>query len=211
MYFKKGFVFAFLFVCLMWNFVFAVAVFAEPSLLEETDELKLDEDITGEIKKAPGELGEIFIEEIEEGSADDMRRGTLLPGTEMTVSSCETVMRYVDIHPSESQSLVAKRESVETGAGRIYGNDILGCAIKTGDVHMWMIPFFIRYILEFVVGLAGLVSVGVIVYGGYLYIFSAMGEEKDKGKNAIKNGIIGIVLTLTAWAIVNIVMALLTN
>lgn len=75
---------------------------------------------------------------------------------------------------------------------------------------MWMIPFFIRYVLEFIIGIAGLLAVGGVVYGGYLYLFAGLSDDKDKGKNAIKNGIIGLVLVLTAWAVVNIVIGLVT-
>ncbi|MFH1284160.1 MAG: pilin, partial [Candidatus Peregrinibacteria bacterium] len=114
------------------------------------------------------------------------------------------------------KDIIAGRETIS--AGQIYGidkdvkyTDILGCAIKTGDIKLWMVPFFIRYFLEFVIGIAGLVSVGGIIYGGYLYLFAGLSDDKDKGKSAIKNSVIGLVLTLTAWGIVNIVMALVTG
>lgn len=154
---------------------------------------------------------------------------TVLPGTTKNISDCEKIMRWVNINTEawkitydddttttteSAQDIVAKRKTVNNipgVVGDVTSLDILGCAITTGDIKMWMIPFYVRYFLEFVIGLAGLISVGALVYGGYLYLFAGLSQDKDKGKNAIKNGIIGFVLTLTAWAIVNIVMSFVTS
>jgi len=147
---------------------------------------------------------------------------TLLPDKgDLTTADCEAVMRYVNYTPiDEIKGKVAKKENIEatfvdqkTGESGYYPlkyTQVLGCAITTGDVKAWMIPFFIRYILEFIIGLAGLIAVGGIVYGGYLYLFAGLSDDKDKGKSAIKNGILGFVLVLTSWAIVNIVISLIT-
>ncbi|MDA1061242.1 MAG: hypothetical protein O3B47_05650, partial [bacterium] len=88
---------------------------------------------------------------------------------------------------------------------------LLGCAIKTGNIKLWMVPYFIRTILEFVIGLAGLIAVGGVVYGGYLYLFAGISEDKDKGKKAIMYGVAGMAITMVAWAFVNIVLAVLTG
>gem|GEM_PF-2684814 len=89
-------------------------------------------------------------------------------------------------------------------------NNVLGCAIKTGIVKLYMIPYFIQSILEFIIGLSGIVSVAAIVYGGYFYLFAGISEDKDTGKKAIQNGLIGMVVALMAWALVNIGIRLLT-
>lgn len=142
------------------------------------------------------------------------QRGFLLPKTQYkTVAKCEVLMHYVGSHYSESRTAVASRGFVNVeglNPSKAYDVDILGCAIKTGDISLWMVVFFVRFFLEFVIGLAGVLAVAGVVYGGYLYLFAGISDDKDKGKNAIKNGLIGLVLTLTAWAIVNIVIALVT-
>ena len=138
--------------------------------------------------------------------------GTVLPETSGSMEECETISRYVNLHSGEVKNAIGARESIAVpGAFIVKPNDFLGCAIKTGDIKLWMIAFYIRYLLEFVIGLVGLISVGGVIYGGYFYLFSGITEDKEKGKNAIKNAIIGIVLSLSAWAIVNIVMALVTG
>jgi hypothetical protein len=93
----------------------------------------------------------------------------------------------------------------------VTANQILACGIKTGDIHLWMIPYYIKYILQFVIGISGLVSVGGIVYGGYLYLFAGVSNDKDQGKKAIQYALLGMVLTLVAWALVNIIMSLVTG
>jgi len=144
----------------------------------------------------------------------DSQRGTILPQTTIeTVEDCETVMFYVSYNRPIVYQTVAKNTpliNVPNGPQNVTSSDILACGIKTGNIKFWMIPFYVRYILEFVIAMAGLVTVGSIVYGGYLYLFAGISDDKDKGKNALKNGAIGLVLTLSAWGIVNVFMALVT-
>ncbi|MBD3361158.1 hypothetical protein GF366_05160 [Candidatus Peregrinibacteria bacterium] len=151
---------------------------------------------------------------------------THIKGSEVEIEFIEGAEEFVGpTQPSEDtgcagyglsiKELIARRECIDNVPGMegavVTGNDILGCAIMTGDIKIWMIPFYIRFFLEFIIGIAGLVAVGGIIYGGYLYLFAGLTEDKDKGKNAIKNGIIGLILTLTAWGIVNVVIALVTG
>lgn len=149
--------------------------------------------------------------------ADDLKKelipsGTVLPESKLSIADCEKIAIYVNREQKKVKNAIAKREIIGIpGLANVYSNDILGCAIKTGDIKLWMVAFYIRYLLEFVIGLVGLVSVGGIIYGGYFYLFSGLTEDKEKGKNAIKNAIIGIVLSLSAWAIVNIVISLVTG
>lgn len=134
--------------------------------------------------------------------------GTVLPVTKFEdIKDCERVMFYVNIDVDTVKKIVTKREAQTLeGIGSVTANDILGCAIKTGDIKLWMAPFYVRYVLEFVIGVAGLLVVGGIVYGGYLYLFGALTEQKEQGKKAIINSLIGLVLSLSAWAIVSIVI-----
>lgn len=166
-------------------------------------------------------------------------KSTLLPTntseTWKTVEACQSLMTAVKgaITPGGTSVAVTEvapgsgsgpaetigpsvRIMRERGAGTANGKsfeyqDVLACGIKTGDIMMWMVPFYIRWILEFVIGLAGIASVGGFVVGGYFYLFAGISQDKEKGKNAIKNALIGLTLTLTAWAIVNIVISLVSS
>ncbi|MFA6305281.1 MAG: hypothetical protein WC651_00945 [Candidatus Gracilibacteria bacterium] len=152
----------------------------------------------------------------DQGISNYQGGGTVLPDTKyQEMSDCETIMRYVNIHPSKVEEYVAGRNGKITEIKIKNVNpsytDILGCAIKTGDVKLWMVPYFVRYILEFIIGISGLASVGGIIYGGYLYLFAGLSDDQQKGKSAIKNSLIALVLSLSAWAIVNIVISLVTS
>lgn len=88
---------------------------------------------------------------------------------------------------------------------------ILGCALKTGEVQFWMVPYFVVFALEFVIDLAGLIVVLMIVVGGYYYIAGGITDDKEKGKTIITHALGGFVLVLTSWIIVNIILLALTS
>lgn len=140
--------------------------------------------------------------------------GTVLPGTEKKVVDCKVLMNFMEIfEPDDREWLFGGDwdEKYTSSDGITYtAKDVLACGIKTGGIKLWMIPYYIRYILQFIIGLAGLIAVGGIVYGGYLYLFAGISEDKDKGKKAILYGVAGMVMTLVAWAFVNIVIAVVT-
>jgi hypothetical protein len=53
----------------------------------------------------------------------------------------------------------------------------------------------------------GIVAVPILIYGGYLYLAAGIKEDlKDKGKKVIIGALIGILLALGAYAIVNSVI-----
>ncbi len=91
-------------------------------------------------------------------------------------------------------------------------DQILGCAIKTGRVSLSMVPHFIRYFSNYLLGLVSLLSLLFTVIGGFMYISSGMvSEYKDKGKKYITNALIGMAIAFLAWSVVNVIMAALTG
>jgi PKD repeat protein len=67
---------------------------------------------------------------------------------------------------------------------------------------------FALTITNFVLGFLGLITVLAIIYGGVLYVTSGVaGDDKaEQGKKAIFNSVIGILIILSSWAIVNTVL-----
>ncbi len=62
-------------------------------------------------------------------------------------------------------------------------------------------------IINWALGLLGLIAVIFVLYGGYYWLTSAGNEERvTKAKRIILNAVIGIVIILFAWAIVNFVI-----
>ena len=88
---------------------------------------------------------------------------------------------------------------------------ILGCAIKSGYIKFWMLPYCIKYMLEWGINLAGLISVLMILVGAYFYIWGGLGDDKTKGKQVIMYAIGGLVLTTVAWFLVNVILLAITG
>ena len=93
----------------------------------------------------------------------------------------------------------------------IEKDELLGCAITTGRVSLPMIPYFIQYFSNYALGLVSILALLFIVIGGFLYTLGGMTEQKDKGKNFIKNAIIGMIIAFMAWTIVNVIISAVTG
>ncbi|MCC6643228.1 hypothetical protein IT411_00595 [Candidatus Peregrinibacteria bacterium] len=87
----------------------------------------------------------------------------------------------------------------------------LGCAVVTGRVSLSMVPFFIRYLSNYVLGIISLVALLFVVLGGFFYTAGGLIEHKDKGKKYITNALIGMVVAFLAWSIVNVILAAVTG
>ena len=87
----------------------------------------------------------------------------------------------------------------------------LGCAVKLGRTRLYMMPFFIMYLTKFLLGIAGLISVIFIILGGYNYATGGLTEDKEGGKKYIKNALIGLIVSMSAWIVVSLVQAVLTS
>lgn len=88
---------------------------------------------------------------------------------------------------------------------------ILACAIKTGKVRLWMLPYFVSYIANFFIYVAGVVSLLFVVLGGFWYMAGGITDDKEKGKKTIFYALVGLVLTLLAWVIVNVIQVQVTS
>ncbi len=88
---------------------------------------------------------------------------------------------------------------------------ILSCSIITGRIKFWMVPFFISRILNFIIGLGGLVSVLMILVGAYFYIAGGLTDDKEKGKTVIKYALGGFILTTLSWFAVNVILLAVTG
>lgn len=69
------------------------------------------------------------------------------------------------------------------------------------------LPTTIRFIVNFALGLVGILALAVLVYGGFRYVVSR-GEENEieVAKGIITNAVIGLIVIGIAAAIVNFVI-----
>ncbi len=62
-------------------------------------------------------------------------------------------------------------------------------------------------IINWVLGLLGIIAVIMILIGGFQWMTAAGNEEKvEKSKKVISAAIVGLIIILLAWAIVNFVL-----
>lgn len=137
--------------------------------------------------------------------------GTLLPQTD--VKDCKEVLTQIE----EASNFATKGDPNNQDIGKWFAelpsktkDEILACAIKTGKIHFWMIPRFIVYFIEFMIGLSGLIAILFIVIGGYQLVVSGATDQKDNAKNTIKNALMGLVIVLVAWVVVNVIQYVVT-
>lgn len=90
-------------------------------------------------------------------------------------------------------------------------DNLLGCAIKTGRISLNMLPYFVTYIANFLLSLAGIISVLFIVIGGYQYIYGGLIDQKEKGKKTILNAVAGLAVALLSWVVVQIIITAITS
>ncbi len=138
---------------------------------------------------------------------------TLIPSTDLDQQKCFNILYALQI--SDEQNLasltIEDAKTLNIPGGKLTATQMLGCAIKTGLVKLWMLPIFIKYIIDFLLSIAGLIAVLFVMIGGYLYMFGGLSSDKEKGKNAIIYGIVGFVVALLAWVVVNAIQLLVTS
>ncbi len=89
--------------------------------------------------------------------------------------------------------------------------NILACGIRTGRISFALLPYFVTYIANFLLGLSGIIAVLFIVIGGYNYIYGGIMDQKEKGKNTIMHALIGMWVAILSWVIVQVVLTAVTS
>jgi len=92
------------------------------------------------------------------------------------------------------------------------GSAISGTGLlQTKDtINQSYIATVISRILQPFVALVGVVLFGFIIYGGYLWLTAGGDDQKvTSAKTIIKNGIIGLIIVLSAYIIITLALDLL--
>lgn len=87
----------------------------------------------------------------------------------------------------------------------------LASAIKTGDIHWADLITFALHLICFLIFIAGGIAVILLMIGGYRFIFGSMMEDKDTGVKIIRNTLLGLVVVLLSWIIVDTLISFLTT
>ncbi len=134
----------------------------------------------------------------------------LMPGVALAEDALPTATSSWGILPSTNKTY----ENCITELAKSPPNnstEVLACAIKTGRVHLSMLPYFVGYIIKFLLGIAGLISVLFMVYGGYQWVVAGISEKQDAAKKTIWHALIGFVVVLVSFAVVSLVQTIVTG
>jgi len=96
-------------------------------------------------------------------------------------------------------------------------NNVLGGLNLAGDRGFGAsgaisVPTLVGNLINALLGLSGLILVGLLVYGGFLYMTAQGDTERVKtAKKTMINAVIGIVIIVAAYAAAAFVIAQLTS
>jgi hypothetical protein len=107
-------------------------------------------------------------------------------------------------------SLVFAQEVGEGLTGSQEQLEEVGGQVEGGALASQTLPQLVGNIINIALGVLGIILVVLIVYGGVLWM-TAMGDKEKVGtaKKVITNAIIGLVITVAAYAISSYVISAL--
>ena len=86
---------------------------------------------------------------------------------------------------------------------------IEGCDFATGRITAGCIPRFIGHLIELVFGLVSLFFILNVMYAGYQIAFGYIQGEKAKGMTRLRWSIIGLVVCVSAFLILDVILTVI--
>ena len=78
--------------------------------------------------------------------------------------------------------------------------------LRSGNLGFETIPLLVINVTNYLMGFVGTVSMIMIIYGSVRMGFGAVAGDKEIGKKVIAAGIIGFVIAVSGWFIVNLII-----
>ena len=86
-------------------------------------------------------------------------------------------------------------------------NNGLNGALASGDPRS-----MVGRIINIALGFLGAIALGIIIYGGFIWMTSGGEEEKiSQAKKLLRNGVIGLIIILASWAIATFIISRLSG
>lgn len=136
------------------------------------------------------------------------QQATLLPGDGINEEFCRSAFLETG---EGANARLDNPYFFKNEASAVQREQLLGCAVKLGRIHLWMLPYFITGIVNFLIYLSGTIAVLFVLLGGFWYMTGGITDDKEKGKKTITYALMGLAITLLAWIIVNIIMVQVTG
>ncbi len=90
-------------------------------------------------------------------------------------------------------------------------NDILGCALITGRIKLYMYKMYILYFIRLLTLLSGSLSILFVIIGGYKYFLGALQNDVGEAKTTITNALFGLAISTAALIIVNLIQTFVSS
>lgn len=78
--------------------------------------------------------------------------------------------------------------------------------LREGNISFDTIPGVILSVTNFLLGFVGTVSMIMIIYGAVRIGYGAVMDDKEAGKKIVSAGIIGFVISVSGWFVINFVI-----
>ena len=78
--------------------------------------------------------------------------------------------------------------------------------LRNGEVGFSDIPLAIMSVTKYLLGLTATIAVAVIIYGALRMVLGAIPGDKDSGKKLVSAAIIGFVISVSGWVVINILI-----
>ena len=120
-----------------------------------------------------------------------------------------TLLSFSALPIAEVNAVSSKTKTTLTepaGGNILPGGDLLTATdIKSSFIFAKLVPFVIKYTIRLAIALA----VIALIFGGYQYMTAYGDEEKHKiAQKTITYALIGLILAITAFGIVQIIASL---
>ncbi len=86
---------------------------------------------------------------------------------------------------------------------------LTGCSFTDGKILAACIPVFIGHLVSLVIGLVGTIFVINIMYAGYQYAIGSLQGDEGDAKSRIYWSIIGLIVTVCSYLILDLVLTIL--
>lgn len=138
-----------------------------------------------------------------------MKKISLLFGSALMVLS-------VFITPVLAQGIIPPTNNhdsnVEIDCGKIEADsEDIGAKIHCGKVTLNDFPVLIIYLIQWILTLAGSISVIMIMVGAFQYMLGGVTDDKERGKKTLIYAIGGLIVAFMAWWIVELVQVWITS
>ena len=97
----------------------------------------------------------------------------------------------------------------ERGVAALFPADTDMCKFSTGEIRSHCIPIFLAHLIKFILGFVGAFCLINIIIGGYQIALGSAIGDKEAGKSRIMWALVGLLVTLLSYGIINLIITTL--